>query len=96
MANPLLESIKNSKPKAEAQADPEVQVEPQVAPEPVEWKPAKGEVLYECSVPDMPIRTALQNGVEVGFPYMTSDKDTIEFLDAFAEHNGCITITVGE
>jgi len=98
--NPILDNIRNSqKEVAAAKAGeelPTVSTPMQETPAAPQWEPKAGEVLFEPIDPNLPVRTALPSGVEVGFPYIAADEDEIEFLTGFADHCGMLTVTEGK
>ena len=95
MTNPLLDQIKNSAAeKDNVEDDATSNVTTEVATE-VEFAPAEGETMFDPESEDVLIRTALPDGREIGFPYITSDKAELEFLHAFAKHNGQLKVVKG-
>jgi len=95
MANPLLDQIKNSAAEKDNKEDDATSnVTTEVATE-VEFAPKEGETMFEPENENVLIRTALPDGREIGFPYITADKDELKFLHAFAEHNGQLNVVKG-
>jgi len=94
-SNPILDKIRNSQQETEGVLE-EVNTPVQAEPEMPKWEPKAGEVLYEPASEAMPVRTALPDGREIGFPYMTAKESEIEFLDEFAEHCGLLNRVAGE
>jgi len=94
-SNQLLNAIKNSQQEEASQEAATENVETNPVVEEVSWQPKEGEVLFEPSTEGALIRTALPTGREVGFPYIASDKEEVEFLTAFADHHGGLNVVKG-